>query len=225
MQQNGGLNLKHLMNNDEYVDNTNRIRELKHSEDILLDVGKICKIKNEANYKSKTKEELEELRNQCSSEANFLFCHYTDIFHKVFNDELDLKMLVDFVKILKRIEESDLDQFNGSVMVGKILHDMYVSSAEVRSKRIDAEMAATAAASTHLSENETGEMSSSTAAAAAVYDKTISWKQFKAQPVSSSQSVSDTPATTSDDTIFYNRSTEDGKTFNHYHEFKYHRLN
>ena len=34
------LNMKELLNSDEYVNNTDKIRQLKHSEDILLDVGK-----------------------------------------------------------------------------------------------------------------------------------------------------------------------------------------
>ena len=40
-----GLNMKALMESDDYVDNTAKIRELKHSEYILEDIGKICKLK------------------------------------------------------------------------------------------------------------------------------------------------------------------------------------
>lgn len=200
------LNLKHLMNNDEYVDNTRKIRELKHSEDILLDVGKICQIKNDAQYKTKSKDELEELRTQCSAEANFLFTHYTDIFHKVFNDELDLQLLVEFVKILKRIEENDLDQYNGSVLVGKILHDMYISSAQARSRKLDADIAAASAA-------EATSIAPASALVAPPYDTSLSWKSFKHHPPASE--TSSTP---------HNRHLDDGEVFCRYGDFKYHRL-
>jgi hypothetical protein len=48
MQKNSfvqGLNMKALMESDDYVNNTERIRELKHSESILVDIGKLCEIK------------------------------------------------------------------------------------------------------------------------------------------------------------------------------------
>ena len=41
------LNMKSLMNSDDYVNNTERIRELKHSELILEDIGKLCRIKKD----------------------------------------------------------------------------------------------------------------------------------------------------------------------------------
>lgn len=214
--QSNSLNLKHLMNTDEYVDNTNKIRELKHSEDILLDVAKICKIKNEAEYKTKSKEELEELRGQCSAEANFLFSNYTDIFHKVFNDELDLKMLVEFVKILKRIEENDLDQYNGSVMVGKILHDMYISSAQARSKKMDEEMAATS------NRTNTSDPDSATKSSDPPYDPSFSWKQFKTSSSSSSSASASTDACSGAN---QHRKAEDNQeTFVHYTDFKHFKL-
>ena len=40
-----GLDMKALMESDDYVNNTDRIRQLKHSENILEDIGKLCELR------------------------------------------------------------------------------------------------------------------------------------------------------------------------------------
>jgi len=129
------LNLKSLMNSDEYVDNTEKIRELKHSESILADIGKICELKQAFFTMKQT--EPNNFYTMCSTNCPFLFSHYTDIFNKVVADEIDLKMFVEFIKVLKRIEENDIDQFQGSVIVGQILHDIYIDSAKRKGAKYD----------------------------------------------------------------------------------------
>ena len=121
------INMKELLNSDDYVNNTQKIRQLKHSEDILLDVGKICKLK-QMHQKMKNLE-TEKFRYLCQTSCPFLFNNYTDIFNKVFSDELDLNMLVEFVKVLKKIENGLVDQYDASVQIGTILKEMYVDSA------------------------------------------------------------------------------------------------
>ena len=39
------LNMKALMDSDDYVNNTDKIRKIKHSELILVDIGKMCELK------------------------------------------------------------------------------------------------------------------------------------------------------------------------------------
>ena len=121
------LNMKALLNSDDYVNNTDKIRQLKHSEEILLDVGKICKLK-QMHPKMKNLEE-EKFKHLCQTSCPFLYNNYTDIFNKVFNDELDLQLLVKFVQVLKKIENGAADQYEASVEVGTILKEMYVDSA------------------------------------------------------------------------------------------------
>ena len=129
------MNLKDLVNHDQYIDNTARIRELKHSEPILLDIAKICEFKQKNAELRKTNPI--EFYNLCVSGCNFLYTHYTDIFNRVITDELDLKLFVDFVKVLKRIEENDIDQYQGSVIVGKMLHDIYIDSSKRKGAKYD----------------------------------------------------------------------------------------
>jgi hypothetical protein len=129
------LNMKALMESDDYVNNTEKIQTVKHSEDILLDIGKICELKN-THPKMKIVEE-EKFKHLCQTSCPFLYNNYTDIFNKVVNDELDLKMMVNFIQILKQIEEGTMDQYDASVKVGTILKEMYVDSAMRKGAKLD----------------------------------------------------------------------------------------
>ena len=129
------LNMKALMESDDYVNNTDRIREIKHSESILADVGKICELKK-THHKMKIVEE-EKFKHLCQTTCPFLYANYTDVFNKVVNDELDMKMLVNFVQTLKEIEEGSLDQYDASVKIGTILKEMYVDSAMRKGQKLD----------------------------------------------------------------------------------------
>ena len=135
------LNMKSLMDSDDYVNNTERIRELKHSELILEDIGKLCRIKKDHFHMRMVEEE--KYNHLCATSAPFLFSNYTDIFRKVLKDELDMKLMVDFIGILKQIEEGQLDQYDASVKVGTILRDLYVDSAIRRGDNLDKERGAT----------------------------------------------------------------------------------
>lgn len=122
-----GLDMKALMESDDYVNNTDRIRELKHSERILEEIGKLCELrKKHPNMRMIDEVGYTEL---CRNTTPFLFNHYTDIFNKVVKDELNMEMMVRFIFILKQIEDGILDQYDASVKVGTILREMYVDSA------------------------------------------------------------------------------------------------
>ena len=137
-----GLNMKSLMESDDYVNNTDKIRALKHSEDILSDIGRICELKK-AHPNMRMIEE-EKFGNLCRGACPFLYNNYTDIFNKVLKDELDLKMMVNFISILKQIEDGTVDQYDASVKVGTILKEMYVDSATRRGDNLDKAAAADA---------------------------------------------------------------------------------
>ena len=136
------LNMKALMESDDYVNNTDRIRDLKHSESILADIGKLCEIKK-THFHMRMVEE-EKYNHLCQTSAPFLFNNYTDIFNKVLKDELNMELMVKFVFILKQIEDGIVDQYDASVKVGTILKEMYVDSAMRRGDNLDKEHAAEA---------------------------------------------------------------------------------
>ena len=81
--------------------------------------------------------EEEKFKHLCQTSCTFLHSNYTDIFNKVVNDELDLKMMVEFIKALKQIEDGTIDQYDASVKVGTILKEMYVDSAMRKGAKLD----------------------------------------------------------------------------------------
>ena len=139
MNHKESLDLKKLIGNfeSEYVDNTENIRKLKHSELMRDDIRKIEVLKQNKSELMKTAPlKFEEL---AKSEAFFLFSNYTDIFNKVLKNELDLDIMTHILYVLKMIEDEQVDQNEGSVLVGKLLKELYIDSALKRSENLDKE--------------------------------------------------------------------------------------
>ena len=149
------LNLKKMINESECGDNTDNIRRLKHSVLMRDDISKLDTLKNtHGDMKANNNDDFVLL---CQNECKFLYANYTDIFNKLVKDELDLTIMTKLLTVLKLIEDSNVDQHEGSVMVGKILKELYVDSA---TKRLD-----------NLDKEHDKEPTSE--------GKAISWKQFK----------------------------------------------
>ena len=132
------LNLNKLIRESEdFVDNTEHIRKVKHSVKIRDDIQIIEDLK-------RTKEPTilpEEFLVLCQTSAPFLHFHYTDIFNKVVKDEINLDIMYKFLLVLKMIEDGKLNQEEGSVAIGKLLKEMYVDSALRRSENLDKQYA------------------------------------------------------------------------------------
>ena len=145
------INLKKLLNANECVDNTPQIRKLKHSVKIRNDITQMQNLKRKH---ANTDKFLELCKTKCS----FMYNNYTDIFHKVYKDEIDMDIMSNLLNVLKMIEDGKVDQHEGSVMVGKVLKELYVDSALKRCDNIDSEQT-----KDHVFAES----------------KQISWKQFK----------------------------------------------
>ena len=63
-------------------------------------------------------------KKQCS----FLYDNYTNIFNRLLKDELNLAILANFLSVLKRIEDGEIDQHEGSYEVGLLLKKLYIDS-------------------------------------------------------------------------------------------------
>jgi len=131
------IDLKKLMHNmtDDYVDNTEGIRELKHSRLIHADIIKLEQLKKD--YDDMRLSNPLKFRELCETECVFLFYKYTDIFNRLLRDEIDLAIMEKALNVLLKIEEGKIDQQEGSVMVGKLFHEIYVDSALRRSDNLD----------------------------------------------------------------------------------------
>jgi hypothetical protein len=154
LNQQERLNLKKLIDESDCENNSENIRKLRHSKSIRDDVRKIDTLKN--THASLKPEEFSDL---CQKECPFLFNNYTDIFNKMVKNELDLTIMTKLLTILKLIEDNKVDQHEGSVMVGKILKELYIDSAVKRADNINKEY-----------EADKVEL---------VESKKISWKEFK----------------------------------------------
>lgn len=126
------INLEKLINNsDDYIDNTEKIRTLKHSDHIKVNVNKLIKIRENTDVQSSF------FLDECAKECNFLFTNYPQIFNKVVKNELDITMLNNFIECLKEIEDGLVDQNEASVKVGTILKEMYIDSALRKANKLD----------------------------------------------------------------------------------------
>ena len=122
------LNLKKMLaQNTDYVDHTEDIRRLKHSGLLLDGMRDIEKLKR-SNVELR-KNDPGAFLEMCRATAPLMFNLYTDLFNRLVKDELNLVIMVKLIRILELIEQGKIDQNEGSVMVGKILKELYVDSA------------------------------------------------------------------------------------------------
>ena len=154
MDEKQRLQLQNMIKANNVEDQTDLIRNLKHSQILRNEINNMIMIK--AKYRG----DDQKIAQECMNESNFLFTYYTEIFNKVKKDEIDINMLYKFLDILKKIEEGQLDQHEGSFQVGTILKDIYVDSALKKAEKLDAA-------------NETEKVETKKA------NVNISWKQFK----------------------------------------------
>lgn len=131
MDDNSRLQLQKMIKANNVEDQTELIRELKHSHSLQEDINNLLMIK--AKYRNDPNKINEEGMNECS----FLFTYYTDIYNKIRKDEINLGILNKFLNVLQRIEEGDIDQHEGSFFVGQILKELYVDSALRKGEKLD----------------------------------------------------------------------------------------
>lgn len=151
------IQLQRLINESECEDNTDSIRRLKHSVLIRDDIRKIDTLRNtELDDKNSPA-----FRSKCIEQCPFLFNNYTELFNKMIKGELDLTIMTKLLTVLKLIEDDKVDQHEGSVMVGKILKELYIDSVNKQSENLDKQ---------YSDDTPTP-----------VTGKTLSWKEYKRQ--------------------------------------------
>lgn len=123
MDDKAKLQLQNMIKANNVEDQTDLIRDLKHSHILRENINNLILLK------AKYSDDPDALNLEAMSECNFLFTYYTDIYNKVRKDEIDLKILFSFLDVLRQIEDGDLDQHEGSFKVGTLLKEIYVDSA------------------------------------------------------------------------------------------------
>lgn len=132
MNKTESIDLKNLVKEYKYESTTEKIRELKHSKKIREDITKMIELKKKyARINGKN------LRNIVEKQCYFLYKNYTNIFNKIYKDNIDLNLFNKFLLILEKIEEGECDQHQASVEVGKILKEIYIDSAMREGDKLD----------------------------------------------------------------------------------------
>jgi hypothetical protein len=125
------LQLSNMIKTNNVEDQTSLIRNLKHSQILRNEINNM--IMTKAKYRG----DDEKIYNECINESNFLFTYYTDIFNKVRKDEIDIGILNKFLDVLRQIEDGELDQHEGSFLVGTLLKELYIDSALKKAEKLD----------------------------------------------------------------------------------------
>lgn len=120
------LDLANMIKANDTEDCTEEIRQKKQSQLIRNDVKQMMFLKKK--YERLAKSNPREFDSICNSQCKFLFNNYTDIYNKIKADNLNLDIFERFLNILKKIEDGELNQHEGSYLVGKHLKELYVDS-------------------------------------------------------------------------------------------------
>ena len=154
------LQLQNMIKTNNVEDQTELIRNLKHSHILRSEINTLVLLK------AKYRDNLEELNNEGMQECNFMFTYYTEIYNKIKKDEIDLGILFKFIDVLRKIEDGEVDQHEGSFLVGTLLKELYVDSAVKKADKLNEE---------HEKNKEPEKPK--------VEPLKISWKQFKKSSV------------------------------------------
>jgi len=139
MNQQERLNLKKLINEMDFQDNTDNIRKIKHSHKIRDDIIKLQKLKHNPDFYELKRAVPHSFAEKCRNECVFLFTNYTDIFNKICKDELNLQIMFTLLDVLQSIEEGKVDKNEGSLVCGKLLKELYIDSALRRGENLEKE--------------------------------------------------------------------------------------
>ena len=130
------LDLANMIKANDTTDCTEEIRNKKQSVLIRNDVKQMVFLKQK--YQRLAKSNPGEFDSICVKQCGILFNNYTDLYNKIKNDNLDLNLLDKFLNILKKIEDGELNQHEGSYLVGKQLKELYVDSALRNQEKLEA---------------------------------------------------------------------------------------
>ena len=154
------IDLKRLLSTSDCENNTEHIRNMKHSTKIQDDIMILAKFQSSNQLLYET--HPDKFEEEAKVLVPFLANGYTDIFNKVIRNEINFEILGKLLYVLKAIEDEKVDQHEGSVLVGKILKELYLDSAIRHGDNLDKKHAAEEPPKPEL-----------------VKGRAISWKEYK----------------------------------------------
>lgn len=131
MTDNQRLQLANMIKANDVEDQTDLIRKLQHSSILKSEINQMVFLR------AKYRDDPDKLQMEAMTECNFLFTYYTDIYNKLRKNEIDLSLLLQFVEVLREIEDGKVDQHEASFKVGTILKEMYIDSALKKAEKLN----------------------------------------------------------------------------------------
>ena len=123
MDEKSRLQLNNMLSTNNVLDQTELIRNLKHSQILRNNINDLITLM------AKHMDDENALKMEAIGKCDFLCTYYTDLYNKIRKDEIDLKILFEFLNVLQKIEEGKLDQHEGSFEIGTLLKKIYIDSA------------------------------------------------------------------------------------------------
>ena len=135
LSENDKAQLRQMIEKNNVVDKTDQIREQKHSAKIRKDIIALLALKQQhADLLRTDKESFEKISVPT---CQFLFFNYMELYNMILKESMDLSIFDRLLEVLGRIERNELDQHEGSVLVGTYLKEIYIDGKLAESKRID----------------------------------------------------------------------------------------
>ena len=131
MDNSSRLHLQQMIKANNVTDQTELIRDLKHSDVLKENVLSLIMLKH------KYQNDPDMLHMHAMGECHFLFTYYTDIYNKIRKDEIDIQILFQFLDVLKKIENKEVDQHEGSFEIGTLLKKIYIDSALKKADKLN----------------------------------------------------------------------------------------
>lgn len=124
MNDNQKYQLKQMIEQNKVIDNTNVLRELKHSTNIRNCIIKLLELKQ--THKELLQTDKSKFEEIALRDCGFLFFNYMPLYNTVLKENIDMNIMQQLLTTLSKIENGEYDQHEGSFEVGKLLKTIYI---------------------------------------------------------------------------------------------------
>jgi hypothetical protein len=116
--------LKKMSESAKFEDMTERIRDVKHSQQLKKSIHHLMEYKKKHSDLLSTNRPLFE--ENLMKEDNFLFLNYMELYTTLLKMDVDSMILNAVLTCLEQIETGECDQHEASVRVGTLLKSVYI---------------------------------------------------------------------------------------------------
>lgn len=121
MNNNHKRELDRLIQENDTKDQTQSIRERKHSSKLRDQVLTLYVLKYKQQHKS-----MVAMQDMIKKECEFLYTNYRELYEILMTKNMDLGMMLKMLELLENIETSKMTQHESSFALGQMLKEMYI---------------------------------------------------------------------------------------------------